>query len=345
MTQTLHLRMVGLAPTLSRWSVISTRLLGTTGMRISRVGFGAWTAGRIGWGSQDDSDSVAAILRAVDLGVNWIDTAPSYGFGHSEEVIARALAKLPERDRPLIFTKCGIIWDKSQPTPLPTPVATFRSIRQELAASLKRLRRDHIDLYQVHRPPESDTPVAEYWGTMLELKREGKVRAVGLSNHGVKAAAQAEQVGHVDSMQPPLSLVSRSALADLIPWCADHQIGVVVYSPMKSGLLSGAFTLERAASLRPNGDWRGERADFEGDQLRRSLSLVDGLRPLAAARGVTVGALAIAWTLSLPGVTAAIVGARTPVQVDGWAPAANIQLSRGESDSVSALLAATGAGS
>ncbi|MDQ6875460.1 MAG: aldo/keto reductase [Actinomycetota bacterium] len=319
--------------------------LGTTDMEITRVGFGAWAVGgggwQFGWGRQDESESVAAIRYAIEAGVNWIDTAPVYGRGVSEEVVGRALQSVPPEQRPYVFTKCGLVFEADSDEP--RNVAAPASIRRELDASLRRLRVDRIDVYQVHWPPADGTLLEEYWATMQELKREGKVGAVGLSNHDLDAVRQAEQVGHVDSLQPPLSLIHREAASDLLPWCAEHGTGVLVYSPMQSGLLSGRMTAERVSQLPPD-DWRATHEDFSGDNLRANLALADALRPVADRHGVAVPAVAVAWTLAWPGVTAAIVGARSPEQVDGWLPAGALALSAADLDELAGAVRATGAG-
>jgi aryl-alcohol dehydrogenase-like predicted oxidoreductase len=319
---------------------LPTARLGTTDMEITRVGFGAWAIGGggwvYGWGSQDDQDSIAAIRHAVDQGVNWIDTAAVYGLGHSEEVVAEALKGVSTR--PYAFTKCGMVWDDDGNV---SQVARPDTIRRELEASMRRLDVERIDLYQVHWPPEDGTPVEEYWATMVELKNEGEVRAIGLSNHSVPQLEQAERIGHVDSLQPPLSMINRSQ-ADEIAWCARNGTGVIVYSPMHSGLLTGKFSRERVESL-PADDWRRRSPDFTTD-LDRNLALVDALRPIADRHGVTLASLAVAWTLAWPGVTGAIVGARRPDQVDGWLPAASLELTQDDLDEIAAAIERTGAG-
>ncbi|HET6231980.1 MAG TPA: aldo/keto reductase [Longimicrobiaceae bacterium] len=315
--------------------------------RCSVVGFGAWAIGgagwTYGWGSQDDADSVAAIRHAVERGVNWIDTAAVYGLGHSEEVVAEALMDLPPADRPFVFTKCGLVWDESNRAADPRRFGRPDSIRRECEASLRRLRVETIDLYQMHWPAEDGTPLEDYWGAMLELKREGKVRAVGLSNHDAEQLARAEAVGHVETLQPQFSAIRReTALAEL-PWCEEHGTGVIVYSPMQSGLLTGSFTRERAANL-PDDDWRRMSPDYEGEGLERNLALADALRPVAERHGTTVAAVAVAWTLAWPGVTAAIVGARDAKQVDGWIPAASLTLTNADLDEIAAGIRSSGAG-
>jgi aryl-alcohol dehydrogenase-like predicted oxidoreductase len=317
---------------------------GTTGMDITRVGFGAWAIGgggwAHGWGEQDDNASVAAIRHAVESGVNWIDTAAVYGLGHSEEVVARALEPYSDGDRPFVFTKCGLVWDELDRSAEPVNSGEAASVRREVEASLRRLRTDRIDLYQMHWPAAE--PVEEYWQVLLDLKAQGKVRAVGLSNHDTKQLAAAEALGHVDSLQPPFSLINRDATEE-IDWCRDHDNGVIVYSPMQSGLLTGAFTPERAAAL-PAGDWRARDAEFSGAQLHRNLALVDALRPIADRHGTNVASVAIASCLAYPGVTAAIVGARNPSQVDGWIDAPNVELTATDRNDIAAAVRRTGAG-
>lgn len=327
---------------------LPTTPLGSTGMHITRVGFGAWAIGGGGWafawGDQDDDSSVAAIRHAVEHGVNWIDTAAVYGLGHSESVVAKALADIPEADRPLVFTKGGLVWDDDDPGGEPVRIGSPASLRREVEASLRRLRVDRVDLYQMHWPAGDGTPVEDYWGTFLDLRSEGKVRAVGLSNHDARQLEAAEALGHVDSIQPPFSAIHRQAAADVIPWAAGHGTGVIVYSPMASGLLTGAFSRDRAAALSA-GDWRSRNADFEGDALSRNLALADALRPVAERHGVSVAAVAVAWTLAFPGVTGAIVGARDPGQIDGWIAAATIELDQEDLVEVAGAITRTGAGS
>jgi len=320
---------------------------GQTDMAITRAGFGAWAIGGGGWafawGEQDDAASVAAIRHAVESGINWVDTAAVYGLGHSEEVVARALRDLPEADRPYVFTKGGLVWDESDRATAPRRVGDPASLRREVESSLRRLGVERIDLYQMHWPAEDGTPVEEYWQTFCQLRAEGKIRAAGLSNHGPAQLDAAERIGHVDSLQPPFNLIHREAAADVIPWCERHGTGVIVYSPMASGLLTGSFTAERAASL-GEGDWRSKSPDFTGADLNRNLALAEKLRPVADRHGVTVGAIAVAWTLTFPGVRA-IVGARSPEQVDGWLPAASLALDDKDLAEIAAAVTDSGAGS
>ncbi len=329
-------------------SPLPTRRFGRTDMEITRVGFGAWAIGgagwAFGWGSQEDADSVAAIRHAVSVGINWIDTAAVYGLGHSEEVVREALAPIPQSERPYVFTKCGLVWSRDDREARPQRVATRESLKRECEASLKRLGVERIDLYQMHWPSEDGTPIEDYWQTLLDLKAEGKVRAVGLSNHDAEQLARAEALGHVDTLQPPFSAIRRDAAAAELPWCAAHQTGVIVYSPMQSGLLSGGFTAERAKNL-PENDWRSRADEFIGDRLTRNLAFVEAMKPVAARHGVGVGAVAVAWALGNPGVTAAIVGARSPAQVDGWLPAASLALSADDKAELDAALKTLGVGS
>ncbi|HYZ22986.1 MAG TPA: aldo/keto reductase [Rhodopila sp.] len=315
-------------------------------MRITRVGFGSWAVGgdwAVGWGSQDDRDSIAAIRHAVAHGVNWIDTAAIYGLGHSESVVGAALALIPRSERPYVFTKCGLIGNPNNPRAMPKQIGAPASIRQEVEASLRRLGVERIDLYQMHWPAEDGTPLADYWQTLLDLKREGKVRAVGLSNHNVEQLRAAEAIGHVDTLQPPFSAIKRQVAAAELPWCAQHGTGVIVYSPMQAGLLSGRFSKERAAAL-PSNDWRSRNPEFTGEALARNLTVVEAMRPVAERHGTTVAAVAVAWTLAWPGVTGAIVGARNPKQVDGWLDAARLTLTPEDMAEIGTAIERSGAG-
>jgi len=303
---------------------------GTTDMNITRVGFGAWAAGgggwAYGWGPQDDAESVRAIIHAVEQGVNWIDTAAIYGLGHSERVTAAALKGIPEGDRPYVFTKGGLRWDDADRMKAADRVGDPESLRYEVEQSLTRLEVERIDLYQMHWPAEGEFSIEDYWPVFAELQDSGKVRAIGLSNHSVPLLETAEAIRHVDSLQPPLHLLDRRAVGDVIPWCAAHGTGVIVYSPMASGMLSGTWTAAKAAAL-PDDDWRRNSANHAGANLERNLAFVERLRPIAERHDVSVGAVAIAWTLTVPGVTGAIVGARSPEQVDGWVGAGSLTLS------------------
>lgn len=320
--------------------------LGTTDMEITRLGFGAWAIGgggwAFGWGEQDDSESVSAIRHAVDSGINWIDTASVYGLGHSEVVVAKALKDIPESERPYVFTKCGMVWDLEQPMVPAKRIGRADSIRADVEASLRRLEVDRIDLMQIHWPAEDGTEIEEYWGELAALKAEGKLRAIGLSNHNVAALERAEAVAHVDTLQPPFSMIRREVLADILPWCEAHDTGVIVYSPMQSGLLTGAFDRARVEALDPT-DWRSRNPEFTTN-LDRNLALVETLRSVGARLGVSPGEVALAWVLSHSAVTAAIVGARRPDQVDGWIGAGSLTLDEATIAEIAAALTATGAG-
>ncbi len=323
------------------------RELGATGMRLSVVGFGSWAVGgggySFGWGAQDDAASVAAIRHAVESGVNWIDTAPAYGLGHAEEVVAKALESFPDRDRPYLFTKCGVLFDPSKPYERPRRALPPDSMRRELEGSLRRLRTERIDLYLAHWPPDDGTPLEAYWSMMLSFREEGKIGAAGLANHTIEQLEQAEAMGHVDSLQPPFSAIRREAAAEL-SWCATHEVGAIIYSPMQSGLLTGSFSAERVAAL-PTDDWRTRAPEFVGDRLPRNLALAEALQAVAKRRGTTTASVAVTWTLAWPGVTGAIVGGRNPEQVDGWLPAGSIRLTDADLDNIARAIETSGAGS
>jgi aryl-alcohol dehydrogenase-like predicted oxidoreductase len=323
------------------------RRLGRTDMQITPVGFGAWAIGgagwSFGWGAQDDKASIAAIRHAVERGVNWIDTAAIYGLGHSEEVVRKALQEIPRERRPYVFTKCGLIWDKSDRKAAPRQVGAPDSIRREVEDSLRRLGLERIDLYQMHWPAKDGARVEDYWRALLDLKAQGKVRAVGLSNHNVAQLETAERIGHVDTLQPPFSAIRREFAAAELPWCRQHETGVIVYTPMQAGLLTGAFTEVRAKKLPPD-DWRSRADEFTGEKLKRNLKLAATMKAVAERHGTTAAAVAVAWTLSWPGVTGAIVGARAPEQIDGWIDAAALTLTRADLEEIAAAVKATGAG-
>ncbi len=326
---------------------LPTRPLGSSGLDITTVGFGAWAIGgggwAFGWGPQDDADSLAAMHRALELGINWIDTAAVYGLGHSEELVGRLLRELPSGDRPLVFTKCGLVWDERDRMKEARRVLRPDSIRKECEASLRRLGVERIDLYQFHRPDETGTPVEDSWHAMVRLVEEGQVRAAGVSNFDVALLERCEAIRHVDSLQPPFSLIRRDVAAREIPWCAEHDTGVIVYSPMQTGLLTDSFTAARVAAMAQD-DWRRHGPEFQEPNLSRNLALRDALRPIARRHGATISSVAVAWTLAWPGVTAAIVGARTPAQVDGWIGAATLELTAADLDEIAAAIARTGAG-
>ena len=298
---------------------------GNTGLEISRIGFGAWALGGSnydwGWGAQDDEQSIAAIHHALDLGVNWIDTAAQYGFGHSEEVVGRAVASY-SGTRPFVFTKGG------QPEgPNRTTLQSLKrdSLRREVEGSLSRLGVDSIDLYQIHWPIP-DEEIEEGWSALVEFRDEGLVRHIGVSNFDVEQLRRAQAIAPVETLQPPYSLIDRHVEAEILPFCEREGIGVIVYSPMGSGMLTGAMTRERIASL-PDDDWRKRSPGFQEPELSRRLELVERLKRVAQRYGVSPGAVAVAWTLRNPAVDAAIVGFRRPDQVDPIIPAAELELS------------------
>jgi aryl-alcohol dehydrogenase-like predicted oxidoreductase len=298
-------------------------------MDLTTVGLGTWSAGGGGGrafalGPQQDSDSIATLRAAVEAGVNWFDTAPLYGLGHSEEVLGEALSVFSDADRPFVFTKCGRAADPLDTSKPPFSKLDAASIRAELETSLRRLRVERIDLYQVHAPNADGHGVEDYWSTLLSLRDEGKVAHIGLSNHTVAQLEIAEGLGHVESLQPPLSAIKDEAVIDLLPWCRAHHCGVIAYSPMGGGILAGSFTRERAENLPPQ-DWRRTNPAYTTD-LDRSLRLADAVRRIAAEHGVPMPAVAVAWVLAQPGVTGAIVGARRPDQLDGWLQAASVEL-------------------
>jgi aryl-alcohol dehydrogenase-like predicted oxidoreductase len=326
---------------------LERRTFGTTNLQISTVGLGAWAIGgewAHGWGPQDDGASIAAIRRAVDLGVNWIDTAAIYGLGHSEEVVGRALREIPLDDRPYVFTKGGLIADRHRPFEEPQRNLRPFVIRVEVEASLARLGVEQIDLYQFHWPDGTGTLIEDSWAEMSSLVDEGKIRYAGVCNFDVELLERAEAIRHVDSLQPPFSMIRRDAGGDVIPWAAEHGTGVIVYSPMQSGILTDTFSAARVETMAET-DWRRGVPNFNEPALSRNLALRDALRPIAERHGTTVAAVAIGWALAWPGVTGAIVGARSPAQVDGWIDGSRIQLT--EDDLVEIARAATeiGAGS
>jgi len=323
------------------------RRLGSNGPEITTVGFGAWAIGgpwKFGWGPVDDDESVEAIRHAVDSGINWIDTAAVYGLGHSEEVVGRAVKSLDVGREVLVFTKCGRSWYGSEKGEEIVNDLRPDSIRFECEQSLKRLGLERIDLYQFHWPDfATGTEVEDSWATMRDLVDEGKARWIGVSNFSIDLLQRCEPVRHVDSLQPPLSMLNRSARNELIPWCAGNGTGVIVYSPMQSGLLTGAFDRERVESLADD-DWRRGTAAFQEPRFSQNLALVDQLREIAGAIGCTLAELAIAWTLAVEGVTGAIVGARRPDQIDGWIGASDLELSSDAVEEIEQIIQSTGAG-
>jgi aryl-alcohol dehydrogenase-like predicted oxidoreductase len=309
---------------------MNTRKLGNSDLQITPVGYGAWTAGgggwEFGWGPQDDQDSIAAINKSLELGVNWIDTAAVYGLGHSEEVVARALKEW-RGSRPYVFTKCVRRWDSSRKI---SSNHSSASIRQECEDSLRRLHTETIDLYQMHWPPADNGPeLEEAWQTLSALKKEGKVRWIGVSNFDVPQLKRAEKIAPVTSLQPPYSILRRQIEADVLPHCEERGIGVIVYSPMFSGMLTGGMTRERAASLPPD-DFRSRNPEFQEPKLSKNLELVARLGEIGTRYGRTPGEVAIAWTLRHPRITGAIVGARNAKQAAGVMRAADFHLNAEE---------------
>jgi aryl-alcohol dehydrogenase-like predicted oxidoreductase len=321
---------------------VRQRRLGVHGPNISVIGLGTWGfggAGGFGLGAVDDQESIATIRHAVESGINWVDTAAVYGLGHSEEVVGRALAPFKIGDTVYIFTKGGQNW--SGGTGAMVRDLRPESIRSECEQSLKRLGVERIDLYQFHWPDAIGTAVEDSWATMIELIDQGKVRWGGVSNFDVSLLARCHMIRPVDSEQVPLSLINRASATSVIPWCRANGIGVIVYAPLATGLLTGTFDRARIANL-PDDDGRRRLARFQEPQLSRTLGFVDHLRPMANRLGVSAATLAIAWTLVTPGVTGAIVGARTPVQVDGWLSASDIQLSKEGLAQIDAAIVETG---
>ncbi len=307
---------------------MKTRTLGNSDLDITAVGFGAWAVGgdwEFGWGDQDDADSIAAIHRALELGINWIDTAAIYGLGHSEEVVAKVLAQW-RGDRPYIFTKCGMIWDDKRQVGYSLKAA---SIRQECEKSLRRLHVETIDLYQIHWSADDLAETEEGWTALAKLQQEGKVRWIGVCNFNMEELRRAQAITPITSLQPPYSLIRRDIENEILPYCRLNDIGVIVYSPMASGLLTGAMTKERAATL-PTKDWRSKNPEFKEPKLSKNLALVEKLRAIGKRHGRSPGEVAIAWTLRLPEVTGAIVGARNAKQVDGVIGGANLRLTDAE---------------
>lgn len=312
-------------PSLATLLRVERRLLGNSDLKISPIGFGSWAAGgdwQFGWGDQDDRQSIAAIHRALESGVNWIDTAAVYGLGHSEEVVRQALRQWPG-EQPYVFTKCGMIWNANREVGYSLRA---ESVRRECEASLRRLGVNAIDLYQIHWPADDLAETLEGWTTLAQLQKEGKVRWIGVSNFSVEELEKAQAIARVTSLQPPYSLIRREIESVQLPWCQREGIGVIVYSPMASGLLTGAMTRERAASL-PVNDWRARNPEFQEPKLSQNLAVVERLRAVGKRHGRSPGEVAIAWTLRHPAVAGAIVGARNPKQVDGFIGAMEFRLS------------------
>ena len=309
--------------------------LGSSDMWLTPIGFGAWAIGggdwAMSWGPQDDNASIAAIHKAIDLGVNWIDTAAIYGLGHSEEIVGKAVKE--SHVKPFIFTKCGMVWNKKREIK-----RTLLEIRRECEDSLRRLHIEVIDLYQIHWPVE-DQDLEMGWTTMADLKREGKVRHIGVSNFSPSQMERCLEIAPIVSLQPPYSMINRSVEAEILPFCQDHSIGVINYAPMHSGLLTGAMTRERVDNLPPD-DFRRKARNYQEPYLSRNLAIADFLKQIGARHGVTAGVIAIAWTLANPAITAAIVGGRSPEQVAGVWPAAKFRLSKDEMQEIQAFLEA-----
>ena len=303
----------------------NTNTLGNSDLAITKIGFGAWAIGggdwQYSWGPQEDTDSINAIHRALELGVNWIDTAAIYGLGHSEEVVAKALASTSAQ--PYVFTKCGMLWNDTKQIS-----QSLKSIRTECEASLRRLKVDVIDLYQIHWPVPDDE-IEEGWTAMAELQREGKVRNIGASNFSVPQMQRALTIAPITSLQPPYSMINRAVEDAILPFCAQNGIGVINYSPMQSGLLTGAMSAERIANM-PKDDFRRNTKQFQEPRLSRNLDLAALLGRIGQRHEVSAGVVAIAWTLHHPAVTAAIVGGRSARQVDGIIAAAEFRLSEAE---------------
>ena len=312
---------------------MQTRKLGNSDLNITPIGFGAWAIGggdwQYSWGAQEDSDSIGAIHRAIDLGINWIDTAAIYGLGHSEEVVAQALKDSSKK--PQVFSKCAMLWDGQRQI-----VQSLKQVRRECEDSLRRLQVDVIDLYQIHWPVP-DEEIEEGWTAMAELQREGKARWIGVSNFSVAQLKRAQAIAPVTSLQPPYSAINNAAEKELLPFCEQQGIGVINYSPMQSGLLTGTMTAERIAGL-PADDWRRKAPDFKEPRLSRNLRLVELMRAIGAKHGRSPGEVAIAWTLRLSAVTGAIVGGRNPKQVEGVIGAADFRLDESEIAQVQAFL-------
>ncbi len=317
---------------------MQTRRFGNSDLNITTIGFGAWAIGgggwAFGWGPQDDADSVATIRGALDLGINWVDTAAVYGLGHSEEVVAKALEGV--KNRPYVFTKCARVWDQNRQIGKSLKAA---SIRAECEASLKRLKVDVIDLYQIHWPEPSED-IDEGWQTVVKLKEEGKIRWAGVSNFSAEQMAQVSKFGSITSLQPPYSMIRPEVEASVLPYCLANNIGVIAYSPMASGLLTGAMTRERIAAM-PADDWRKEKnRHYQEPLLTRNLNLVELLKTIGTRHGRTPGEVAIAWVLRHPAVTGAIVGARKPGQLKELVGAADWRLTPAEIGEIDGYLKA-----
>jgi aryl-alcohol dehydrogenase-like predicted oxidoreductase len=317
---------------------MNKRKLGFSDLNVTTVGLGTWAIGgggwEWGWGPQDDDESIAALRRGMDKGLNWIDTAAAYGLGRAEEVVGKAIKG--RRDEMIVATKCGLVWEEG--SPLISQRLKADSVRAECEASLRRLDVEIIDLYQIHWPiPDED--IEEGWGTIADLVKEGKVRFAGVSNANVEQMKRLQPIHPIASLQPPYSMLERGVEEELLGFCAANNIGVVCYSPMQNGLLTGKYTKEKIAAM-PDEDWRKERSPhFKEPQLSANLALVDSLRPIAERHGKTVAQLSIAWVLRRPEVTSAIVGSRRPSHIDDIAGAADWELGAEEIAEIDALLA------
>jgi len=312
------------------------RTLGNSDLNLTPIGFGAWAIGggdwKFAWGSQDDNQSIEAIHRALDLGINWIDTAAVYGLGHSEEVVARALKSTSHK--PYVFTKCALRWNEDRSI---YNSITAESVRFELEASLRRLNVETIDLYQIHWP-NPDPEIEEGWAELAKAQQQGKVRWIGVSNFNVEQMKRAQKIAPITSLQPPYSMLRPAIEAEILPFAQQNDIGVINYSPMVSGLLTGKMTAERVAAM-PADDWRRNSVEFNEPKLTRNLQLVELLREIGSGHGVTPGVVAVAWTLHHPAITAAIVGGRSGKQVEEISAALQFRLSEGEYQRIKAFLA------
>jgi aryl-alcohol dehydrogenase-like predicted oxidoreductase len=315
-----------------------TRQFGRTDMQITPIGLGAWAIGggnyEFGWGAQDDQQSIVTIKRALDLGIKWIDTAPAYGLGHSEEIVGRAIKG---REKPYIFTKCSLVWDDKGRI---SGSLKSASLQREVEASLKRLGIDVIDLYQVHWP-DPDPDIEEGWSTLAKLKKEGKVRHIGVSNFNVEQLRRVERIAPVETLQPPYSLIHRDVEKEILPYCQEHNIGVIVYSPMASGLLTGTMSEERIQRMSGD-DWRKRDPEFQEPRLSRNLRLAQLLAEIGFPHNLPAGVVAIAWTLRHPAVTGAIVGFRNASQVEELIPASEFRLSELELRQIEEFLQSDG---
>ena len=313
---------------------MKTKQLGNSDLHLTPIGLGAWAIGggdwAYAWGPQDDADSIAAIHRALDLGINWIDTAAVYGLGHSEEIVGKALKAASAK--PYIFTKCGMVWNENREIS-----QTLKTIRQEVENSLKRLQVDVIDLFQIHWPVP-DAEVEEGWSTMADLRREGKVRWIGASNFSVSQMERASKIAPITSLQPPYSMINSAVEAEILPFCQKNGIGVISYAPMHSGMLTGAMSKERVAAF-PKDDFRRNAKQYQEPNLSWNLSLAELLRQIGARHGVIAGVVAIAWTLHHTAITGAIVGGRSAKQVDGIIAVGEFRLSEEEFAEIGKFLA------